>query len=173
MLTSFSGTEALCACWPQQSSQLVNHIVSHSLVFVCWRNRSFVFGRLLNSHCVCITSILRVYMPIQHLLEGCKHILWFKPSLFRLGRFSSMVLTKRMKKLARTLFYKKDYESWIYVYQSCVRKNKAESHACGCDLVVMIEALQASCPGSNPGVRTSLLHQLSAGVAKHGQRRRT
>ena len=24
----------------------------------------------------------------------------------------------------------------------------------GCDLVVMIEALQASCPGSNPGVRT-------------------
>jgi hypothetical protein len=44
---------------------------------------------------------------------------------------------------------------------------------CGCDLVVMIEALQASCPGSNPGVRTSLLHQLSAGVAKHGQRRRT
>ena len=27
--------------------------------------------------------------------------------------------------------------------------------ACGCDLVVMIEALQASCPGSNPGVRTS------------------
>jgi hypothetical protein len=29
---------------------------------------------------------------------------------------------------------------------------------CGCDLVVMIEALQASCPGSNPGVRTSLLH---------------
>ena len=34
-------------------------------------------------------------------------------------------------------------------------------------------ALQASCPGSNPGVRTSLFHQLSAGVAKHGQRRRT
>ena len=44
---------------------------------------------------------------------------------------------------------------------------------CGCDLVVMIEALQASCPGSNPGVRISLYNQLSAGVAKHGQRRRT
>ena len=29
-----------------------------------------------------------------------------------------------------------------------------EFSACGCDLVVMIEALQASCPGSNPGVRT-------------------
>ena len=34
-------------------------------------------------------------------------------------------------------------------------------------------ALQASCPGSNPGVRTSLYYLLSAGVAKHGQRRRT
>ena len=37
-----------------------------------------------------------------------------------------------------------------------VRKNNSESRVCGCDLVVMIEALQASCPGSNPGVRTSL-----------------
>jgi hypothetical protein len=44
---------------------------------------------------------------------------------------------------------------------------------CGCDLVVMIEALQASCPGSNPGVRISVSLCLSAGVAKHGQRRRT
>ena len=34
-------------------------------------------------------------------------------------------------------------------------------------------ALQASCPGSNPGVRNSLFHELSAGVAKLGQRRRT
>ena len=38
---------------------------------------------------------------------------------------------------------------------------------------VEIQALQASCPGSNPGVRTSLYYLLSAGVAKHGQRRRT
>ena len=38
-----------------------------------------------------------------------------------------------------------------------IRVDKPESRACGCDLVVMIEALQASCPGSNPGVRTSLV----------------
>ena len=37
-----------------------------------------------------------------------------------------------------------------------IRKNESELRTCGCDLVVMIEALQASCPGSNPGVRTSL-----------------
>jgi hypothetical protein len=54
-----------------------------------------------------------------------------------------------------------------------IRENTSESCACGCDLVVMIEALQASCPGSNPGVRTSLDFCYFAGVAKHGQRRRT
>jgi hypothetical protein len=37
-------------------------------------------------------------------------------------------------------------------------KGRYPAVECGCDLVVMIEALQASCPGSNPGVRTSLFH---------------
>ena len=49
-----------------------------------------------------------------------------------------------------------------------------ETMVCGCDLEVMIEALQASCPGSNPGVRTLPYRTcFFAGVAKHGQRRRT
>ncbi len=52
------------------------------------------------------------------------------------------------------------------------QKGLGEHKERGCDLVVMIEALQASCPGSNPGVRTSFF-DVSAGVAKHGQRRRT
>ena len=45
----------------------------------------------------------------------------------------------------------------------------------GCDLGVMIRAFQALSPGSNPGIRISLpyLFFSVAGVAKHGQRRRT
>ena len=55
------------------------------------------------------------------------------------------------------------------IKESDMPKKRRNLTKCGCDLEAMIRAFQALCPGSIPGVRIPI----HAGVAKHGQRRRT
>ena len=92
---------------------------------------------------------------------------------FILERYIDALVFKFSRVCLDVRRYKKDYEWRVYVYQQPAKSFAFLSLVCGCDLVVMIEALQASCPGSNPGIRTRHGSSSSAGVAKHGQRRRT